>query len=967
MKTLNKSENTPVALAPSATDSVVLDVIVEKYCKGEEKNLDTVDAMRRAIRMRVAKGLATCEENPEAWETKFFEAQEAGLIMGGRINAAAGTGIAATLNNCYVQPVGDAIRGVDDDGLPGIMNALSDSAETQRRGGGVGYCFSAIRPKGSFVKGTQSIASGPVSYMMIFDTMCSTVESAGARRGAQMGVLRCDHPDIEMFIDAKLSGDFKNFNFSVGVTDEFMEAVKSKSEFDLVHKVKPGLELIDAGAFQRDDGMWVYSSVSAEALFDRVMKNNYTSAEPGFLLIDKINKENNLYYCETIRATNPCGEQPLPDYACCCLGSINLTKFVSNPFTDQASFDYNAFTKVTATAVRMLDNALSVTMYPLEEQKAEAMNKRRVGLGYTGLGDTLVMLGLKYHDDSGRNIATKIAEVLRNASYAESSVIAKEKGSFTLFDKEKYLKSVFIQRLPKTIRDNIKKHGIRNSHLVSIAPTGTISLAFADNVSSGIEPAFSWSFDRVKRMQDGSKKTYACVDYALRAYRNFQGIDESLENGDQNPEFFNEKDLPEQFVTAMSISAIDHARMMVVTQPFIDSAISKTVNVPVDTTFEEFKGLYLFGYENGLKGMTTYRPNAILGSVLSVKEEQSTVIADDDPDRKLHIAELPAPALESLRWPNRPETPEGSEGKMYFVKHPDNPFAVFMSEYKNGSVTPFEVWINGAEVPRGLGALAKSLSMDMRSTDKTFLKMKLEAIAKTKSESFTMDFPDGKLRGMPSSASCVAQLIQYRYEQLGAFDDKEAKTPMVDAMFSKKEPKGSGMGWHIDVKNHATADDFVLFTKEVQLPDSTVRPFSFWLAGDFAPEMDGLLKSLSLDARIMDVAWIAKKLRSLIDFPEAQGDCMMPVPGSDKQSHYPSTVAYVATAILHRYKALGLLDENGHPVNQMGLFENPNKQTNDTRQQIIAGAKCPECSVHAYIKEAGCRRCTSCGHLGECG
>ena len=601
-------------LNPSLTlppQDISTDVLREKYLKHGE-----TDAA--ALFDRVARALASVEapDKQAHFEALFRRNLDAGAIGAGRIMSAAGAGIQATLINCFVQPVGDCIQGRDEAGFPGIYEALREAAETMRRGGGVGYDFSRIRPRGARVKGTASTASGPCSYINVFDQSCATVESAGARRGAQMGVLRIDHPDVLEFITAKRTpGRWNNFNVSVGVSDAFMQAVANGETWDLVHTAHPGEALCATGAHQRDDGLWVYRTLPARELWDTIMRSAYDFAEPGILFLDQIQRDNNLRAIEAITATNPCGEQPLPPYGCCDLGPVILTRFVRHPFGHGGlpAFDFAAFAESVALQVRALDNVLDLTHWPLPEQAREAQAKRRIGVGFTGLGNALTLLGLRYDAAEGRAMAARIAEAMRDAAYGASVVLAQEKGAFPALDVATYLEAgTFASRLPVALQQAIRAHGIRNSHLLSIAPTGTVSLAFADNASNGIEPAFSWTYTRKKREADGNQRNYEVQDHAWRLFRHLNGPDVPLTDA---------------FVTALEMGAHEHIAMMEAVQPFVDTAISKTVNVPADCPYDDFKDLYLSAWRAGLKGLATYRPNSILGAVLEVTPSEPKVVA----------------------------------------------------------------------------------------------------------------------------------------------------------------------------------------------------------------------------------------------------------------------------------------------------------------------------------------------------
>ena len=586
---------------------------------------------------RVASALAAAEVDPAAWEAPFYEAlRDFRFLPAGRILSGAGTSRRVTLFNCFV--MGD----IEDD-LGSIFKHLREAALTMQQGGGIGYDFSSLRPAGAPVQGVGADASGPLSFMDVWDAMCRTIMSAGARRGAMMATMRCDHPDIEAFIAAKREvGRLRNFNLSVLATDPFMEAVAADADWPLVF------------------GGRVFRVIRAKALFDSITRATYDYAEPGVLFIDRINRRNNLAYCETIRSTNPCAEQPLPPYGACLLGSINLARLVQAPFTPQARLDAAQLDALVGTAIRMMDNTVDVSGFPLEEQRQEAMAKRRIGLGLTGLADALVMCGVRYGTEEAAELAEDWARRVNRAAYIASARLAAEKGAFPLFDRDAYLAGETVRELDEDVRALIAEHGIRNALLTSIAPTGTISLV-ADNVSSGIEPVFALAYTRKVLQPDGSRTEEEVSDYALRRFRAIFGAEAAL---------------PPTFVTAQDLTPAEHVRMQAAVQRHVDSAISKTVNVPEDISFEAFQQVYLDAYRSGCKGCTTYRPNSITGSVLAVTPAEAA----------------PAPVLNDL-----PSRSEKLSGATYKLRWPDSEHAMYVTINdieEHGRRAPFEIFVN---------------------------------------------------------------------------------------------------------------------------------------------------------------------------------------------------------------------------------------------------------------------------------
>ncbi|MFD3191862.1 adenosylcobalamin-dependent ribonucleoside-diphosphate reductase [Sedimentitalea sp. HM32M-2] len=704
---------------------------------------------------RIARDLAKVEQDPDLWEDRFFAAlEDFKYLPAGRITAGAGTARQVTLFNCFVM-------GTIPDSMGGIFEMLKEAALTMQQGGGIGYDFSTIRPKGADVKGVAADASGPLSFMDVWDAMCRTIMSAGSRRGAMMATMRCDHPDIEEFIAAKSdSARLRMFNLSVLVTDEFMRAVKTDAPWDLQFGGK------------------VYHTVPARDLWNRMMRATYDYAEPGVIFIDRINAANNLGYCETIAATNPCGEQPLPPYGACLLGSINLARLVAEPFEEGAHLDQQALEELVATAVRMMDNVVDASKFPLPEQAEEARNKRRIGLGVTGLADALLMLGLRYGSEEAARQTSRWLHAIARAAYLASVQLAREKGAFPLFDAEAYLQSGTMQRMDADVREAIREHGIRNALLTSIAPTGTISL-YAGNVSSGIEPVFAYAYTRKVLQKDGSRTEEEVVDYAVQMWR----------------DKFGDAELPAHFVNAQTLTPAEHVRMQAAAQEWVDSSISKTINCPEDIGFDAFKDVYMQAWDTGCKGCTTYRPNDVTGSVLSVSDDTSVSgarirearerksysqeeLADKANVSQAHISRIENGNSASLELVKRiaealsvepswlilgnaetspeivarndaePQTPHGDviymsdpldrpselEGSTYKVKWPDSEHALYITINDiviNGRRRPFEVFINSKNMEHFAWTVALTRMISAvfrRGGDVSFVVEELKAV-----------------------------------------------------------------------------------------------------------------------------------------------------------------------------------------------------------------------------------------------
>jgi ribonucleoside-diphosphate reductase alpha chain len=727
---------TPIRMAAAETLAPISRQIWDAKYRLKGGNGTPIDRTIEDTWRRVARALAAVETDPAAWEPRFYAAlEDFRFLPAGRILSGAGSDRRVTLFNCFV--MGD----VEDD-LGSIFQHLREAALTMQQGGGIGYDFSSLRPKGAPVRGVGADASGPLSFMDVWDSMCRTIMSAGARRGAMMATLRCDHPDIEAFIAAKREpGRLRNFNLSVLVTDPFMAAVEAEAEWPLVF------------------GGRVYRTVRARGLWDSITRATYDYAEPGVIFIDRINARNNLAYCETIHSTNPCGEQPLPPYGACLLGSINLARLIQAPFTPDAHLDECELGLLVNTAVRMMDNTIDVSGFPLPEQRREALAKRRIGLGMTGLADALMMCGLRYGTPEATDMAGDWAGRIERAAYVTSVDLAKEKGAFPLFDRAAYLAGETVQGLDEDIRALIAEHGIRNGLLTSIAPTGTISL-FADNVSSGIEPAFALAYTRKVLQPDGSRTEEEVSSYALRRFRERRGEGAAL---------------PDAFVTAQDLTPTEHIRMQAAVQRHVDSAISKTVNVPEGISFEAFQAVYLDAYRNGCKGCTTYRPNSVTGSVLAVKTSNPSASTTAQAAGDLLVRD------------------EKLTGATYKLRWPDSEHAIYVTINdieQDGIRRPLEIFVNSKNLEHysWVVALTRMISAVFRRNGEVgFVAEELKQVFDPRGGQWS------KGRYVPSLVAAIGDVIERHMVETGFLTPAErvvGKTPAQPATTTASAPVG---------------------------------------------------------------------------------------------------------------------------------------------------------------------------------
>jgi ribonucleoside-diphosphate reductase alpha chain len=692
---------------------------------------------------RIARALAQAESDAgvrKAVESRFFTAlEDFRFLPAGRIQAGAGTDRKVTLFNCFVM-------GTIPDDMGGIFEHLKEAALTMQQGGGIGYDFSTLRPRGAVVHGIGADASGPLSFMDVWDAMCRTIMSAGSRRGAMMATLACDHPDIEAFIAAKQEpGRLSMFNLSVLVSDAFMQAVREDQPWELVF----------AGT--------VYRTVPARELWNKIMQATYAAAEPGVIFIDRINQRNNLHYCETIRATNPCGEQPLPPYGACLLGSVNLMALVKDPFEPEAGLDMAGLAELVPTAVRMLDNAIEVSRFPLDAQRQEAQAKRRIGLGITGLADALIACGLRYGGAEAVKATGRWLAAFRREAYLASVELAKEKGPFPLYDRDAYLAGETIRELDPDVQEAIARHGIRNALVTSVAPTGTISL-LADNISSGLEPVFSFFYKRRILQADGNRREEEVSDHAYRLFRRLKGEDAPL---------------PPAFVNAQTLEPAAHVVMQAAVQRYIDSSVSKTINLPANISFQAFKDVYQQAYDLGCKGCTTYRPNEITGAVLSVGARETLAEAAD-------TELVPADAVVSRKgdvvYMTDPlARPDVLPGRSYKLRWPESDHAIYITlndivqegSGKEPRRRPFEIFINSKNMEHYAWTLALTRMISAvfrRGGDVSFVVEELKAVFDPRGGAWM----EG--RYVPSLLAAIGGIIERHMIDIGFL---QAKAPLA--------------------------------------------------------------------------------------------------------------------------------------------------------------------------------------------
>ncbi|MEM7520932.1 MAG: adenosylcobalamin-dependent ribonucleoside-diphosphate reductase [Pseudomonadota bacterium] len=849
-----------------------------KAADGTPKDLTVEDTWRR-----IAADLAGVEADPAAWEGRFYDAlADFKYLPAGRITAGAGTERSVTLFNCFVM-------GTVPDSMGGIFDMLKEAALTMQQGGGIGYDFSTIRPKGAGVKGVSADASGPLSFMDVWDAMCRTIMSAGSRRGAMMATMRCDHPDIEAFIAAKADpARLRMFNMSVLVTDDFMAAVKADKDWPLVFAGK------------------TFRKLRARDLWDQVMRATYDYAEPGVIFIDRINQANNLSYCETIAATNPCGEQPLPPYGACLLGSINLARLVRDPFEDSSMLDETALSDLVGTAVRMMDNVVDASRFPLEAQAREAQAKRRIGLGVTGLADALLMVGLRYGSDEAAAQTEVWLKAIARAAYLASVELAKEKGAFPLFEAEAYLASGTMVQMDDDVRDAIREHGIRNALLTSIAPTGTISL-YAGNVSSGIEPVFAYAYTRKVLQKDGSKTEEEVVDYAVQMWRNK----------------FGDAPLPDYFVNAQTLAPLDHVKMQAAAQKWVDSSISKTINCPEDISFEAFKDVYMEAWDTGCKGCTTYRPNDVTGSVLSVAEEKPVGLSFGDAFAKrlelsgetlAEVAEKTGVSYHTLDKLKKRNGTTSAENAQTLANY----FGVSAEDFVLLNDTPGAAAGQAPTAPMGGAsdpARGQGLPLENESNG----------------------------RGQPSE-----------HQGNGAQDSWAAAQSGSDVIYMSEPLDRPGQldGQTYKLKwpdsEHAlyiTINDIVL--------NGHRRPFEVFIN---SKNMEHFAWTVALTRMISavfrrggDVSFVVEELKAVFD----------PRGGAWMQGKYiPSILAAIGGVIERHMVATGFIAGEG-----MGLKEDPHAQVVSLGTR---GKACPSCGQYDMRMIEGCMTCASCGY-SKCG